>query len=101
MIRYLHLAEVGKNPMTAAVRSILKTIDRLTEKDQEELVAALLRKLNKMDFPVLTDKEILAIAEDRFLELDAAEEANEKPKSRRGLARSSRDGRRGSGRTGR
>jgi hypothetical protein len=69
--------------MTTLVRSILKTIDRLPEKDQGELVAALLRKVSHMDFPPLTEKEIVSIAEERFLELDVAEEANEKPKARR------------------
>jgi hypothetical protein len=87
--------------MTAAVRSILKSIDRLPAKDQGELVAALLRKVNKIDFPPLSEKEIVALAEERFLELDAAEEANEKPTARRGLARRSRNGGQGSSRIGR
>ncbi len=65
--------EFGDDLMTAAVQRILEDYDHLADPDKRELAAEVLRRAVHLDFPPLTDDELLQIAEDRFLDLDRNE----------------------------
>lgn len=73
--------------MTSAVQNILKTYESLPELEQREIAFAILQRSLKFDFPSVSDEELVASAEELFLELDRRESPNGKPKPRRRVAR--------------
>ena len=71
--------------MNTETQSILKSINRLPEPEKRELAAEIIRLTANFDFPPLTDEDLVATADELFLDLDRAEVKDAKSKSRRGL----------------
>lgn len=65
--------------MTALAQEILNTFDRLPDTEQIEIGLAILRRLVNLDFPPLTDDDLVLNAEALFLALDEQEADHEQP----------------------
>lgn len=63
--------------MTTVVQELLNTFDRLTDSERLELVSELLKRVIHLDFPPLSDEDLVLNAEGLFLELDQQESAYE------------------------
>ena len=63
--------------MTAVVQELLNTFDRLTEPERIELALAILQRVINLEFPPLSDEDLVLNAEGLFLELDTQESAYE------------------------
>jgi len=63
--------------MTAVVQELLNTFDRLTEPERLELALAILQRVINLEFPPLSDEDLVLNAEGLFLELDRQESAYE------------------------
>ncbi|MCU0535755.1 MAG: hypothetical protein MUD14_17845 [Hydrococcus sp. Prado102] len=59
--------------MTALVRELLDTFDRLTDAERLDLVLEILKRTAYLDFPPLSDEDLVMNAERLFLELDEQE----------------------------
>jgi hypothetical protein len=59
--------------MTALVQELLDTFDRLTDSERLDLVLEILRRTIYLDFPPLSDEDLVLNAEGIFLELDDQE----------------------------
>lgn len=59
--------------MTALVKELLDTFDRLTESERLDLVVEILKRTVYLDFPSLSDEDLVLNAEELFLELDDRE----------------------------
>jgi hypothetical protein len=59
--------------MTALVQELLATFDRLTEAERLDLVVEILKRTVYLDFPPLSDEDLVLNAEELFLELDEQE----------------------------
>ncbi|HYX17221.1 MAG TPA: hypothetical protein VE944_23285 [Nostoc sp.] len=59
--------------MTALVQELLDTFDRLTDAEQLDLVLEILKRTVDLDFPPLSDENLVLNAEELFLELDEQE----------------------------
>lgn len=59
--------------MTALVQELLNTFDRLTDSERLELVLEILKRTVDLDFPPLSDEDLVLNAEELFLELDEQE----------------------------
>jgi hypothetical protein len=59
--------------MTTAVQNLLRSFDRLSEPEKQEAMAAILRRSLALDFPPLSEEELILSAEELFLELDRQE----------------------------
>lgn len=59
--------------MTAIVQELLYTFDRLTNSEKLELASEILKRLTHLDFPPLSDEDLVLNAEELFLELDKRE----------------------------
>jgi hypothetical protein len=56
--------------MNALVQEILNTLDRLTDSERLDLVLEILKRTVYLDFPPLSDEDLVLNAEGLFLELD-------------------------------
>lgn len=63
--------------MTTVVHELLKTFDQLTDLEQMELASEILKRVIDLDFPPLSDQDLVFNAEELFLELDRQESAHE------------------------
>ncbi len=63
--------------MTTVVQELLKTFDQLTESERLELALEILKRVIHLDFPPLSDEDLVLNAEGLFLELDKQESADE------------------------
>lgn len=63
--------------MTVAVQNLLNAFERLDDFEKKELALEIMRRLLHLDFPPLTDEELIFNAEAIFLELDRSEVVNE------------------------
>jgi len=63
--------------MTAVVKELLKSFDQLTDSEQLELTSEILKRVTHLDFPPLSDEDLVLNAEGLFLELDKQESAYE------------------------
>jgi len=61
--------------MTETANQLLATFDSLPTREQHEVMAVLLRRSGELPDSFLTDDELVSIADELFLTLDA-EEAN-------------------------
>lgn len=61
--------------MTARVQELLKTFDRLTDLERRSLASEILKRVIDLDFPPLSDEDLVFNAEELFLELDRQESA--------------------------
>jgi len=59
--------------MTALVQELLNTFDRLTDSERLELVLEILKRTVDLEFPPLSDEDLVLNAEGLFLELDEQE----------------------------
>ncbi|NJL41269.1 MAG: hypothetical protein HC840_24910 [Leptolyngbyaceae cyanobacterium RM2_2_4] len=59
--------------MTALVQELLDTFDRLTDLERLDLVLEILKRTVYLDFPPLSDEDLVLNAEELFLELDEQE----------------------------
>ncbi len=59
--------------MTASVQELLITFDTLTEPERLEIVLEILKRVTRLDFPPLSDEDLVWNAEELFLELDKQE----------------------------
>jgi hypothetical protein len=63
--------------MTPVVQSFLITFDRLTDSEQLDLASEILKRTAYLDFPPLSDDDLVFNAEEIFLQLDEYESACE------------------------
>jgi hypothetical protein len=63
--------------MTASVQEVLSTFDSLSESERIEVVLEILKRVIYLDFPPLSDEDLVWNAEEIFLELDKQESAYE------------------------
>ncbi len=56
--------------MTASVQELLITFDSLTEPERLEIVLEILKRVTRLDFPPLSDEDLVWNAEELFLELE-------------------------------
>ncbi|MCI0361422.1 MAG: hypothetical protein L0211_23310 [Planctomycetaceae bacterium] len=68
--------------MSSKVKKFLESFDSLNTAEQREAAAQILRRTAVMDSPPLTDDDLVSMAEELFLQLDAEEAANESTSSR-------------------
>ena len=68
--------------MNSQAQTILASFDMLSEKTRYEVAIEILRRTKNMNFPPLTDDDLVANAEAVFLELDQRELTNERSESR-------------------
>jgi len=59
--------------MTALVQELLNTFERLTDSERLELVLEIFKRTIDLDFPPLSDQDLVLNAEALFLELDEEE----------------------------
>ncbi|MEG4072062.1 hypothetical protein QUA30_05140 [Microcoleus sp. Pol14C2] len=59
--------------MTILVEELLNTFERLTDSERLDLVLEILRRTVYLDFPPLSDEDLVLNAEGLFLELDEEE----------------------------
>lgn len=59
--------------MTALVEELLNTFDRLTDSEQLDLLLEILKRAGDLNFPPLSDEDLIGNAEGLFLELDEQE----------------------------
>jgi hypothetical protein len=62
-----------KKVMTAPVEELLSTFDRLPESEKLEIALEILKRVSHLDFPYLSNEELVWNAEELFLELDRQE----------------------------
>lgn len=63
--------------MTALVQELLNTFDRLTDAERLDLVVEILKRTVYLDFPPLSNEDLVLNAEELFLELDEQENVND------------------------
>lgn len=63
--------------MTALVEELLNTFERLTDSERLDLVLEILKRTVDLDFPPLSDDDLVLNAEGLFLELDEEESVYE------------------------
>ncbi|MBJ7900729.1 MAG: hypothetical protein GC158_12610 [Cyanobacteria bacterium RI_101] len=59
--------------MTALVQEILETFNQLTDSERLDLVSEILKRTFYMNFPSLSDEDLVLNAEELFLALDERE----------------------------
>lgn len=59
--------------MTALVQELLDTFDQLTDSERLDLLLEILKRTVYLDFPPLSDEDLVLNAEELFLELDEQE----------------------------
>jgi hypothetical protein len=63
--------------MTSVVQDLLTTFDRLTDSERLELASEILKRTASLDFPPVSDRELVLSAEEIFLQLDEEESVSE------------------------
>lgn len=63
--------------MSPAVEGMLKNFEGLSSQEQHEVVAEVLRRSRNLDWPPLTDSDLVQIADAVFVQLDDAESRDE------------------------
>ncbi|NEU75990.1 hypothetical protein PI95_026415 [Hassallia byssoidea VB512170] len=59
--------------MTGSSQELLSTFDSLTESERLEIALEILKRVLHLDFPPLSDEDLVCNAEEIFLELDKQE----------------------------
>ncbi|MBD2570178.1 hypothetical protein [Anabaena lutea] len=65
--------------MTTLVKELLSTFDSLPESERLEIAVEILKRVTNLDFPPLSDDDLVWNAEEIFLELDQQETDYEYP----------------------
>jgi hypothetical protein len=63
--------------MTPVVQDFLTTFDSLTDSEQLDLASEIFKRTAYLDFPPLSDEDLVLNAEEIFLQLDEYESADE------------------------
>ena len=63
--------------MTAILEELLNTFDQLTDSERMEFASEILKRVIHLDFPPLSDEDLVLNAEELFLELDRQESTHE------------------------
>jgi hypothetical protein len=63
--------------MTPVVQDFLTTFDQLTDSERLELALEILKRTAYLDFPPVSDRELVLSAEEIFLQLDEEESVYE------------------------
>ncbi len=71
--------------MTTVVQNILHSYESLPELEKRELAYEILKRSSNLDFPPLTDEELVLNAEEIFMELDQRESENGESQSGRSV----------------
>ena len=66
-----------KRVMTAPVKELLSTFDRLSESERLEIALKILKRVRHLDFPYLSNEDFVWNAEELFLELARQEAPDE------------------------
>jgi len=67
------LSRYRATAMTAIVQELLDSFDRLTDSERLDLLLEILKRTIHLDFPPLSDEDLVLNAEGIFLELDDQE----------------------------
>ena len=59
--------------MTQAVQTIIQSFEQLTDSDKRVVATEIFRRSLQLDYPPLTDDELVSNADELFLELDKEE----------------------------
>jgi hypothetical protein len=59
--------------MGTPAENVIATFDQLPDAEKQEVAAAILRRTLRIDFPPVSDDELVLSAEETFLELDRRE----------------------------
>ncbi len=59
--------------MTTEAQNLLRSFDLLQEADKREVAAEIIRRSSATDVPPLSDDQLIAIADEVFLEMDKEE----------------------------
>jgi len=65
--------------MGTPAENVIATFDQLPDVEKQEVAAAILRRTLKIDFPPVSDEELVLSAEETFLELDRREAEDGRP----------------------
>ena len=65
--------------MGTPAENAIATFDQLPDVEKQEVAAAILRRTLKIDFPPVSDEELVLSAEETFLELDRREAEDGRP----------------------
>jgi hypothetical protein len=68
-----------KRSMTTLVKELLSTFGSLPESERLEIAVEILKRVTNLDFPPLSDDDLVWNAEEIFLELDQQETDYEYP----------------------
>ena len=63
--------------MSMATEEMLNSFNHLSEAEKREVASEIIRRTSTMNFPPLTDDELILNAEALFLELDQREASND------------------------
>ena len=59
--------------MRTPAQNLIATFDELPEPEKQEVVAVILRRTLQIEFPPVSDEELVLSAEETFLDLDRRE----------------------------
>lgn len=62
--------------MTAQAKHIIEDFDALPDQEKREVLAELIRMARHIDYPTVPDDELVAVADELFLEYDRQEAAD-------------------------
>jgi hypothetical protein len=68
-----------KRSMTTLVKELLSTFDSLPEPERLEIAVEILKRVTNLDFPPLSEDDLVWNAEELFVELDKQETDYEYP----------------------
>ena len=68
-----------KRSITTLVKELLSTFDSLPESERLEMAVEILKRVTNLDFPPLSDEDLVCNAEELFFELDQQETDYEYP----------------------
>lgn len=69
-----HSDDTGSFDMTSGVRGLLHSFESQPDADRRDLPAEIIRRTLRLEFPPLTDEDVVRYADELFLELDWGEQ---------------------------
>ncbi len=65
--------------MGTPAENLIATFEQLPDAEKQEVASAILRRTLKIEFPPVSDEELVLSAEETFLELDRRKAADAQP----------------------